>query len=169
MTWRLKLPRDGSTQNPTDHYTCHGRLSNRLQVQPMGLPNDLVDARGIEGCGAAGEIRTQSRHMDHPRPGLRIRSGMLGTFSETPWRTRAYKFGSPTLSPVATKDWKPYIDKLNASGARGVLISLWGNNLRDFIKQAKVENCLTKGCDLRNRRRSRDLLALGFIDMPIGV
>ncbi len=35
----------------------------------------------------------------------------------------------------------PYIDKLNASGAKGVLISLSGNNLRDFIKQANAAKC----------------------------
>ncbi len=81
-----------------------------------------------------------------------------------------YKFVSPSLSPVATKDWKPYIEKLNASGAKGVLISLWGNNLRDFIKQAKVEKffdgkdvvCVVGG-------GVEIFWALGFLDMPVGV
>jgi branched-chain amino acid transport system substrate-binding protein len=81
-----------------------------------------------------------------------------------------YKFVSPSLSPVATKDWKPYIEKLNASGAKGVLISLWGNNLRDFIKQAnalkffdgKEVICVVGG-------GVEVFWALGFLDMPVGV
>jgi branched-chain amino acid transport system substrate-binding protein len=82
----------------------------------------------------------------------------------------SYKFVSPEFSPVATKDWKPYIDKLNASGAKGVLISLWGNNLRDFIKQANAEKffdgkeviCVVgAGVEV--------FFPLGFLDMPVGV
>ncbi len=81
-----------------------------------------------------------------------------------------YRFVSPSFSPVATKDWKPYIEKLNASGARGVLISLWGNNLRDFIKQAKAEKffdgkdvvCVVGG-------GVEIFWPLGFLDMPVGV
>jgi len=81
-----------------------------------------------------------------------------------------YKFVNPSFSPVATKDWKPYIEKLNASGAKGVLVSLWGNNLRDFIKQAKAEKffdgkdviCVVGG-------GVEIFWALGFLDMPVGV
>jgi branched-chain amino acid transport system substrate-binding protein len=81
-----------------------------------------------------------------------------------------YKFVSPSFSPVATKDWTPYIEKVNASGAKGVLISLWGNNLRDFIKQAnalkffdgKEVTCVVGG-------GVEIFWALGFLDMPVGV
>jgi branched-chain amino acid transport system substrate-binding protein len=81
-----------------------------------------------------------------------------------------YKFVSPSFSPMATKDWKPFIEKLNASGAKSVLVSLWGNNLRDFIKQAHAERFF----------QGKDVICvvgggveifwpLGFIDMPVGV
>ncbi len=81
-----------------------------------------------------------------------------------------YKFVSPSFSPVATKDWKPFIEKLNASGAKAVLVSLWGNNLRDFIKQAHAEKffegkevlCVVGG-------GVEVFWPLGFIDMPAGV
>jgi branched-chain amino acid transport system substrate-binding protein len=82
----------------------------------------------------------------------------------------SYKFVEPNFSPVATKDWKPYIDKLNASGAKGVLISVWGNNLRDFIKQANAEKffdgkdvicCIGGAIEI--------FWPLGFLDMPVGL
>ncbi|MBI5251123.1 MAG: ABC transporter substrate-binding protein [Desulfomonile tiedjei] len=81
-----------------------------------------------------------------------------------------YKFVAPNFSPVATKDWKPYIEKINASNAKGILVSLWGNNLRDFVKQAKAENffdgkeviCLVGG-------GVEIFWALGFLDTPVGV
>ena len=81
-----------------------------------------------------------------------------------------YKFESPTFSPMATTDWKPYIEKLNASKAKGVLVSLWGNNLRAFIKQANAEKffdgkeviCVVGG-------GVEIFWALGFLDMPVGV
>ncbi|MGB6067394.1 MAG: ABC transporter substrate-binding protein [Desulfomonilaceae bacterium] len=81
-----------------------------------------------------------------------------------------YKFVSPNFAPVATRDWKPYIQKINASGAKGVLVSLWGNNVRDFIKQANAEKffegkdviCVVGG-------GVEIFWALGFLDMPVGV
>ncbi|MEW6140432.1 MAG: ABC transporter substrate-binding protein [Thermodesulfobacteriota bacterium] len=81
-----------------------------------------------------------------------------------------YKFVSPNYSPMATKDWKPYIEKLNASGAKGVMVSLWGNNLRDFVKQANAEKffdgkdviCVVGG-------GVEVFWALGFLDTPVGV
>jgi branched-chain amino acid transport system substrate-binding protein len=38
--------------------------------------------------------------------------------------------------PTKTTDFSPYITKVMASDADGVLISLWGGNLIDFVKQA---------------------------------
>lgn len=38
--------------------------------------------------------------------------------------------------PTKTTDYSPYITKIMASDADGVLVSLWGGNLIDFVKQA---------------------------------
>lgn len=38
--------------------------------------------------------------------------------------------------PTKTTDFSPYITKVMASDADGVLVSLWGGNLIDFVKQA---------------------------------
>lgn len=40
------------------------------------------------------------------------------------------------FSPAATTDFSPYITKILNSKADGVLISLWGGNLIDFVRQA---------------------------------
>jgi branched-chain amino acid transport system substrate-binding protein len=40
------------------------------------------------------------------------------------------------FSPMSTTDFSPYITKILNSKADGVLISLWGGNLIDFIRQA---------------------------------
>ena len=45
-----------------------------------------------------------------------------------------YHFDKGEFVPMSTADWKPLIKKLADSGADGVMISLWGNNLRDFIR-----------------------------------
>ena len=38
--------------------------------------------------------------------------------------------------PTKTTDFSPYINKIMRSGADGVMISLWGGNLVDFVRQA---------------------------------
>lgn len=38
--------------------------------------------------------------------------------------------------PTKTTDFSPYITKVMSSNADGVLVSLWGGNLIDFVKQA---------------------------------
>ncbi len=40
------------------------------------------------------------------------------------------------FSPIKTTDFSPYITKIMNSKADGVLISLWGGNLIDFVRQA---------------------------------
>lgn len=40
------------------------------------------------------------------------------------------------FAPVETTDWKPYIDKVIKSDADAVLLTLYGGNLIDFIRQA---------------------------------
>lgn len=44
--------------------------------------------------------------------------------------------GDAAFPPSKTTDFSPYITKVMASNADGVLISLWGGNLIDFVKQA---------------------------------
>jgi branched-chain amino acid transport system substrate-binding protein len=39
--------------------------------------------------------------------------------------------------PTRTTDFSPYVTKVMASDADGVLVSLWGGNLIDFLKQAE--------------------------------
>lgn len=39
--------------------------------------------------------------------------------------------------PFKTTDFNPYINKIMQSGADGVLVSLWGGNLIDFVRQAQ--------------------------------
>src|SRR5512143_1317654 len=38
--------------------------------------------------------------------------------------------------PTKTTDFSPYITKVMSSNADGILVSLWGGNLIDFVKQA---------------------------------
>lgn len=45
--------------------------------------------------------------------------------------------GEVAFPPFKTTDFNPYINKLMQSKADGVLVSLWGGNLIDFIRQAK--------------------------------
>jgi branched-chain amino acid transport system substrate-binding protein len=44
--------------------------------------------------------------------------------------------GDAAFPPAKTTDFSPYITKVMASDADGVLVSLWGGNLIDFVKQA---------------------------------
>ncbi|ABS25381.1 ABC transporter substrate-binding protein [Anaeromyxobacter sp. Fw109-5] len=44
--------------------------------------------------------------------------------------------GEAAFPPSKTTDFSPYITKVMASDADGVLVSLWGGNLIDFVKQA---------------------------------
>lgn len=39
--------------------------------------------------------------------------------------------------PFKTTDFSPYINQVMASGADGVLVSLWGGNLIDFVRQGQ--------------------------------
>ncbi len=41
------------------------------------------------------------------------------------------------FAPMDTTDWTPYIDKIKASGADGVLVSLWGGNAIDFLRKGQ--------------------------------
>jgi branched-chain amino acid transport system substrate-binding protein len=81
-----------------------------------------------------------------------------------------YQFGSPVYTPVATKEWKPFIDALNIDRSSAVMVSLWGNNLRDFIKQAHAEKFFEGREVLCVVGGGVDVLwPLGFLDSPVGV
>jgi branched-chain amino acid transport system substrate-binding protein len=46
------------------------------------------------------------------------------------------------FAPMDTTDWKPHIKTLEASKADGVLVSLWGGNLVDFMREAREAGLL---------------------------
>ncbi|MGO9568794.1 MAG: ABC transporter substrate-binding protein [Desulfomonilaceae bacterium] len=46
------------------------------------------------------------------------------------------------FAPLDTTDWKPYIETLMASKAEGILVSLWGGNLVDFMREAEQAGLL---------------------------
>ncbi len=50
--------------------------------------------------------------------------------------------------PTKTTDFSPYITKVMASNPEGVLISLWGGNLIDFVKQADELGFFKKGYEV---------------------
>jgi branched-chain amino acid transport system substrate-binding protein len=81
-----------------------------------------------------------------------------------------HDFDKGEFVPMAANDWKPIIKKLADSGADGVMISLWGNNLRDFIRQAHEEHFFENRSVLCPVGGSVEIFtALGFLDMPQGV
>ncbi|MBI5569381.1 MAG: ABC transporter substrate-binding protein [Desulfomonile tiedjei] len=43
------------------------------------------------------------------------------------------------FAPIDTTDWAPYVKKVKDSGADGVAMTLFGGNLIDFLRQAKVD------------------------------
>jgi len=44
------------------------------------------------------------------------------------------------FAPLTTSDWEPHIKKIMESGADGVLVSLFGGNAIDFVRQANAMN-----------------------------
>jgi branched-chain amino acid transport system substrate-binding protein len=81
-----------------------------------------------------------------------------------------YSFDTGEFVPMSTTDWKPIVKKLATSGADGVMISLWGNNLRDFIRQANEEKFFENRRVLCPVGGSVEIFtALGFLDMPQGL
>jgi branched-chain amino acid transport system substrate-binding protein len=41
------------------------------------------------------------------------------------------------FAPMDTTDWKPLLEKVVQSGADGIVVSLWGGNAIDFLRQGK--------------------------------
>lgn len=81
-----------------------------------------------------------------------------------------YTFQDNTLVPFSTADWKPTIKKLRDSGADGIFITLWRNNLRDFIRQIKEVDFVGERQLLCPIGASAEIfVALGFLNMPKGI
>ncbi len=74
------------------------------------------------------------------------------------------------FAPVTTLDFKPYIQKIMAAKPQGVLVSLYGGNLIDFVRQATELGIWRKmPVMILNLAYSADvMLGLG-IDMPKGL
>ncbi len=84
------------------------------------------------------------------------------------WGTSSFDEG--IFTPISTKDWRPVIERIKKSGADGLMLSLWGQNLQDFIKQAK-EGGLFQGrkviCPVGGSVEI--FVGLGFLNMPTGI
>ncbi|MEW6349789.1 MAG: ABC transporter substrate-binding protein [Thermodesulfobacteriota bacterium] len=77
---------------------------------------------------------------------------------------RGTLFGS-----TKTEDWAEHLRGMVDSGADGVLVSLWGGNLIDFVKQAKAGGfCDGKRQFVLTLVSTAELIGLGP-DMPAGV
>jgi branched-chain amino acid transport system substrate-binding protein len=73
------------------------------------------------------------------------------------------------FAPMTTEDWKPIIKKVADSGADGVLISLWGGNAVDFVRQAHAEKFFTPNRTvLMTVAGSMDVVMGLGTEMPIG-
>jgi len=71
---------------------------------------------------------------------------------------------------VTTTDWKPYITKVMQSGADGVLISLYGGNLIDFVRQATPMGLFDgKRQILMNLALSSEVMCGLGVNMPQGL
>ncbi|MBI5251442.1 MAG: ABC transporter substrate-binding protein [Desulfomonile tiedjei] len=66
------------------------------------------------------------------------------------------------FAPMTTTDWGPHIKKIMNSGADGIVISLWGGNAVDFLKQAAQEG-------LFNDQRSVIMTVAGSMDVFVAL
>ncbi|MBI5249559.1 MAG: ABC transporter substrate-binding protein, partial [Desulfomonile tiedjei] len=72
------------------------------------------------------------------------------------------------FAPMDTRDWTPHINTLKASNAEGVLVSLWGGNLVDFVREAGKRGLLDgKRTVLCTVASESELVALGT-EAPAG-
>lgn len=81
-----------------------------------------------------------------------------------------YEFHEGLFTPLATKDWKDTISALRRTGATGIMLSLWGKNLKDFISQAQKDGFF-KGKEVicAVGGSVEIFVALGFLKMPKGL
>jgi branched-chain amino acid transport system substrate-binding protein len=73
-------------------------------------------------------------------------------------------------APVTATDFSPYINKLLASKTNGVLVTLYGGNLVDFVRQGVAKQLFDeKKLFLMNLAYSADVMFGLGLDMPKGV
>ncbi|MEW6350832.1 MAG: ABC transporter substrate-binding protein [Thermodesulfobacteriota bacterium] len=81
-----------------------------------------------------------------------------------------YSFDAGVFLPVSTTDWKPVVEKLRDSRADGIMVSLWGDNLRGFLKAAQaIEAFKDKKVLCPVGGSVEEFVALRFLYMPQGV
>lgn len=72
--------------------------------------------------------------------------------------------------PPGATDYKPFIDKIVQSGARGVLVTFYGGNLVDFIRQGNKRGIFGGNTEfVIPRGYSTDVLHSLGLEMPKGV
>jgi len=80
-------------------------------------------------------------------------------------------FDQGTFVPLGTKDWAQVIGNLKkTSSDEGLMISLWGNDLKTFLQQANRDGFLkgrTVMCPVGGAVEI--FMALGFLDLPQGI
>jgi branched-chain amino acid transport system substrate-binding protein len=83
----------------------------------------------------------------------------------------AAEFQKPIYAPLSTNDWTPYLDRIESSNAKGILITLWGRNMTDFLHQAHARGLPREGMEfLCPVGGSVDTFwALGPLRMPVGI
>ncbi len=73
------------------------------------------------------------------------------------------------FAPLTTTDWKTQIKKLMDTKADGILITLWGGNFMDFVRQAREEGLFKMNRSLVSPVvGTYELLNLG-LRMPLGL
>jgi branched-chain amino acid transport system substrate-binding protein len=80
-------------------------------------------------------------------------------------------FEQGIFTPMGTKDWAPILQQLrNKSKADGIMVSLWGNDLKEFLQQAQHDGILQGKTVVCAVGGSVEIFtALGLLDMPLGV
>jgi branched-chain amino acid transport system substrate-binding protein len=80
-------------------------------------------------------------------------------------------FEPGTFVPLGTKDWAQVIDNLQKTAPDGgLMVSLWGNDLKTFLQQAHQQGVLkgrTVLCPVGGAVET--FIALGFLDLPPGI
>jgi len=81
-------------------------------------------------------------------------------------------YEKPIFTPVSTKDWAKVLDLIQRSPADGVMLSLWGDNLKEFIRQGmKKTELFNSGklilCPVGGS--AEVFINLGLMDMPQGI
>ena len=81
-------------------------------------------------------------------------------------------YEEPIFTPVSTKDWSKVLDRIRKSPTDGVMLSLWGDNLKSFIRQGMKTTELFKSgklilCPVGGS--AEVFINLGIMDMPQGI